>query len=130
MLLVDAAGGVIDYLSAGHVPFVLVAPGEDPRPVDSTAPPLGLLPGVKREAQRLRLVPGATLVLVTDGVTERRLDTIDYGIERLISATTAARASTARDALDALLADNDRFAGGAPAEDDLTIVVIRRQPES
>lgn len=128
MLLLDVAEGTIEYLSAGHVPFLCLEAEGEPLAIDSTGPPLGLLPGITRVAHRRLLPPGAALILVTDGVTERLQGTVEYGMARLLAATASLQGATARDAVDALLADNDRFAAGAKADDDLTVVMVRRRP--
>jgi adenylate cyclase len=71
--------------------------------------------------------PGETICLVTDGVTEavnaggelygrRRLDRILGGL---------GPSATAVEVGEAIRADVGRFAGGAEASDDLTILVVR-----
>jgi len=125
MLLLDTMAGTIEYLSAGHVPFVILAPGIDPLPIDSTGPPLGMLAGMTRDVQRRQLSRGSAIILVTDGVTERTNGTSDYGLQGLVAATAPLHGTSARDAVDALLADCDRFAAGIKADDDLTIVSLK-----
>ena len=63
-----------------------------------------------------------------DGVTERRQGDHDYGVGGLLAAAARMRDMPAQIAVDALLADSDRFAGGIAADDDLTIVVVRATP--
>lgn len=128
LIFLDAATGTFDYLSAGHVPFVYVESSGDPVEIAATGPPMGLLPGMPREILRRSLPKGAALILVTDGVTERRQGDNDYGVGGLLAAAARMRGIPAQHAVDALLADNDRFAGGIAADDDLTVVVIRATP--
>lgn len=125
LIILDAATGTFEYLSAGHVPFVHLDPAGDPVAISSTGPPLGLLPGPAREVHRRSLPKGAALILVTDGVTERRQGDSDYGVNGLLAVAPRMRGMPAQQAVDALLADNDQFAGGIAADDDLTVVVLR-----
>lgn len=69
---------------AGHPPALLVRPNEGhvSRLEEITGPVLGF-PGVHYVAADVQLQPGDTLVLYTDGLIERRGETIDAGIDRL-----------------------------------------------
>jgi len=128
LMFLDPATGTFDYLSAGHVPFVYVDSSAEVVEITATGPPMGLLPGMPREVLRRSLPKGAALILVTDGVTERRQGDQDYGVSGLLSVATRHRGMPAQHVVDALLADNDRFAGGIAADDDLTVVVVRATP--
>jgi serine phosphatase RsbU (regulator of sigma subunit) len=125
LLVVDTRTGTLEYLSAGHVPFVCLVPGETPTLVHSTSQPLGLLPGVPRTSESRPWPAGSALLLVTDGITERQYRGTDYGVDRLLSVTAALEGQSAQRAVDTLIADNDAFAQRTPAEDDLTVVVVR-----
>ena len=74
------------FANAGHLPPLLVEPGQLPQRLgQSAAPPLGtgLMSLVE---QRVDLVPGSLLVLYTDGLVEHRGTDIDVGIESLSAA--------------------------------------------
>jgi phosphoserine phosphatase RsbU/P len=75
---------------AGHPPPVLVAPGESARLLDVK---LGPLLGVRSHAEprsvRIEMPLGGVLLLYTDGLIERRENSLDVGLERLRSAVTA-----------------------------------------
>lgn len=103
---------------AGHPPPVLIAGA--PRLLENTGGlPLGLLNSDYVE-RRIALSAGARLVLYSDGVIEaQRPDGEEYGfagIEQHFADRTASPQS--------LLADVRRFTGGAPLEDDATVVTI------
>jgi GAF domain-containing protein len=99
----DPATGGGSWALAGHVPPLLV-PAEGPhRYVDMpTSPPLGAETmarrhqtsrGTERNADdrpdhRVVLGPGDTLVLYTDGLVERRNESLDEGLARLESTVT------------------------------------------
>jgi sigma-B regulation protein RsbU (phosphoserine phosphatase) len=67
------------------------------------------------------------LVLYTDGIPERMNASGDfygpYRIERLVSRLLD---QSARLVATSVLAEVDAFAGGVPAQDDMTVVVVRR----
>lgn len=62
----------VDLVGGGHPEPMLHVPGEDPRVVPLTGSLLGVLDEPIVDRVQLELVPGATLVLYTDGVIEAR----------------------------------------------------------
>jgi PAS domain S-box-containing protein len=88
------ASGRCDYACAGHVPPVVVSPGEPPALVwDGRSLPLDAhRAGARaREEGSLVLAPGGTLLLYTDGLVERRSRALDAGFEQLLAAVAAHR---------------------------------------
>ncbi|WP_433306337.1 PP2C family protein-serine/threonine phosphatase [Actinoplanes sp. CA-030573] len=70
--------------SAGHPPPILAVPGEPATvTVLPSDPPLGVDAQPRRRTTAVPLPPGATLVLYTDGLVERRGEVIDVGLDRL-----------------------------------------------
>ncbi len=115
----------LTYVNAGHNPALLHRRGAVER-LEATSPPLGALEGLEFPTRELTLAPGDTLVLYTDGLSERRNRHSQFyeetGVENAIKRDGHASA----DALArALVRDNDAFAEGMPPEDDTAIVVIR-----
>jgi anti-sigma regulatory factor (Ser/Thr protein kinase)/anti-anti-sigma regulatory factor len=70
------------------------------------------------------ITPGTSLVLYTDGLVERRRESLDEGLDRLVAVTAACEDRTPEGMASALLA------GLAPAEaiDDVAVVVVRLAP--
>jgi serine/threonine-protein kinase RsbW len=81
------ASGRLRYACAGHPPPILLSPGAAPRylwdgrsvPLDSVA-----IDGPRREGDD-RLAPGGTVLLYTDGLVERRSQSLDVGFELLLA---------------------------------------------
>jgi signal transduction histidine kinase/DNA-binding response OmpR family regulator len=73
----------LTYANAGHLPPLLVVPGQPVRRLTGSAsPPLGVgQPGMVEE--RLELPADALLALYTDGLVERRDSDLDTGIDAL-----------------------------------------------
>ncbi|GAA1961685.1 SpoIIE family protein phosphatase [Kitasatospora viridis] len=79
----DPVSGDCVVSLAGHPRPALLAPdGEVSFPVVGVSPPLGI-GGHPFESTVLRLTPGSSLVLFTDGLVENRSEDIDVGLERL-----------------------------------------------
>ena len=113
------------WSNAGHPPPVLIAPGGGARLLQ--APPdllLGLLPEAARSDHAVTLEPGATVVLYTDGLVERRDAPLQQGLEWLRATLEQLHHLPAEELCDALLARLD----GAP-EDDVALLVLRAHPE-
>ncbi len=74
--------------------------------------------------------PGDLLLLYTDGIIETRGGGADgnseYGTERLLETARANRDASAREIVQAIIGDMEAFADGRPAQDDRTLVVVRR----
>ena len=127
--LLDAVAHEVRYLSGGQAPILhfQAASGECVRH-GPTGFPLGAMAlPVRRAAASIALAPGDLLVLLTDGVFEY----FEPGGEAFGEARVETvlrehhRASTA--ALSARLLDAVRaFARGAPQQDDLTMVLVKR----
>ncbi|MEV5748727.1 SpoIIE family protein phosphatase [Actinoallomurus sp. NPDC052308] len=122
--VIDKAEQKITYSCAGHLPPVLLQPDGTVDLLDqATDPPLGLKPlGTPRPQAERRYASGATLVLYTDGLVERRGEDIDDGIGRLADSVGRHRGLDPEPLADAVLTDLG-VAGGAA--DDTALVVVR-----
>lgn len=94
--LVTAVAGYADattyefiYASAGHPPPLLIEPGREPRVLSCGSLPLGAMADIEYETFRIQSVPGATLVLYTDGAIEHSRDVVE-GEQILIAAAAEA----------------------------------------
>ncbi len=80
----------LSYASAGHLPMLLRCPdGTILRSEEQNGPPLGTGGGL-HVSHTLRLLPGTTGVLYTDGLVERRDEDIDQGLDLLARTLTGA----------------------------------------
>jgi serine phosphatase RsbU (regulator of sigma subunit) len=105
--------------SAGHPPLLL-ATAEDVSFVDDgRGLPLGAVEAADYEDVVVPLEPGATVLLYTDGLVERRDESIADGLTRLAELAEP-RGESARELLDRLLAS-----GLASGEDDVALLVAR-----
>ncbi|MFI0940138.1 SpoIIE family protein phosphatase [Streptomyces sp. NPDC021020] len=121
---VDWRGRTITYSTAGHPPAALVHPGGTVEFLDrATDPPIGADPEPEpRPEAVVGFEPGATLVLYTDGLIERRSEDIDVGLGRLATSLARHREADPESLADALL---DELLPPDGATDDTALVVLR-----
>ena len=94
--------------------------------IETRGPWLGVVPDVRRSAvdDELRLDPGDTLLLYTDGLTEAsNAEGEQFGIERVCAALASAPARSARGVLEHLLSCLRGFT--TSVADDITALVLR-----
>jgi serine phosphatase RsbU (regulator of sigma subunit) len=111
---------------AGHPPPVIASPGQPAAfPPARAAPPVGMgWTGRGLASTVLPIAPGTTVAFYTDGLVERRGESIDAGLERLRSAIT-------HDPPPRVTADlMHRLVGTTITDDDIALVVARRTPAS
>ncbi|MFJ4788370.1 PP2C family protein-serine/threonine phosphatase [Streptomyces sp. NPDC088794] len=121
---IDFDARTITYSSAGHPPPVLVhADGRVEFLDRATDPPLDARPvPVPRPEFRTTYAEGATLVLYTDGLIERRHEDIDTGLTRLADSLTRHRTADPETLADAVLLELLPPGG---ATDDTALVIVR-----
>lgn len=123
----EPGSGRVRWANAGHNAGLVVRSGGTTETLDSTGPPLGLVPGARREGAELHLEPGDLLVLYTDGITEAvDPDDEEYGLERLAGLCSNRRDRPLEELSRALEEDLARFAREVPFHDDRTVVLARR----
>ena len=86
-MVIDANGNRARFASAGHLPPLLMSADRATRFLEHTpAPPLAVAENTSFESWETELNPGDSILLYTDGLVERRRETIDLGLERLREA--------------------------------------------
>jgi serine phosphatase RsbU (regulator of sigma subunit) len=82
-VLYDPEAATIRFVSAGHPPALLID-GTGARYVEGgLSPPLGVLGDCDYTEATQQLPPGATLLLYTDGLVEKRTQSIQDGLDQL-----------------------------------------------
>jgi PAS domain S-box-containing protein len=121
--ILDTRSESLIYSSAGHVPAVLAAADSPPQVLtDARSVPLAVRRDEPRPQATTALTAGATLLLYTDGLVERRDEPIDAGMAH-VAEVIAQTMETPVDAVaDALL---DKLAPAMGYDDDVAIVLYR-----
>ncbi len=133
MTIADPKTGELKYTNAGHNPPLIVRNKEAGNEgafemlEGAGGMILGILPMAAYEEASVSLDPGDVLILYSDGVTEApNLADEQFGEERLAALVGRLRARPAVEIADAIHQAVTDFAEGAPAADDITVVVARR----
>jgi len=115
----DVARHELVLATAGHPPPLLVHDGTADYVDLTIGPPVGVRPAEHYTSTTVAVPRDATVIAYTDGLVERRDESLDSGLERLRSV---AREDTTRTAHD--LADSVVAALADPASDDDTAVLV------
>ena len=118
--LVDVDRHHVTVTSAGHLPPLLMSNGGGTFIHGEVGVPIGVRSGVSYTSTGVDAPPAATLLAFTDGLVERRGETIDTGLARLERLATSHPADL-DDLLDRLITDL-RSDGG---DDDTAIAGLR-----
>jgi phosphoserine phosphatase len=96
----------------------------------SSTPPMGLVPGLVREAPRTNdLAPGDILGLITDGIFEYQNPRREqFGEDRVSELMLKYQHEPMTRLLEKIVQEVERFAELAPQGDDMTMLLVRRLP--
>jgi sigma-B regulation protein RsbU (phosphoserine phosphatase) len=134
--VIDTAAGIVTFARGGHELPLFAR--KDPQTgnflthlIRSEGMPLGLVPDELFSSAIEDMVepflPGETLVLYTDGVTEApNEDEKEYSNARLADVVRALHARSAKEINDGILESVHRFTGGLTQRDDITLVTVKR----
>ena len=118
--------GHLEFINAGHPSPFLLRRGVPEEAFTEGSYPVGLVPEAEYTAVCLKLEPGDTLVLFSDGVTEA-MDPDDqlFGVPRLKQVLTGMTECPLEQIQKTILEYVENFARGARQADDLTLLVVR-----
>jgi phosphoserine phosphatase len=128
--ILDPRAHTLEYTSGGQGPLFLISvEGVESRVANAV--PFAVLPGMVYDPPPpFRFSPGATLVLLTDGFYEAaNPDGEQYGEERVIEFVQRNATLAVTELIEGLQADIEAFTQSCKQADDLTAVLIRRNPE-
>lgn len=119
------ANGEIEIHNAGHCPAVVVGRGGVVR-VESTCLPLGMFRETVSAGTCVQLESGDTVFLYTDGLSEARNESDEYGVDRVLTVVHQQSAREPAELIAACVDDLRTFVNGGPSLDDLTMLALRR----
>ncbi len=131
ILELDLERDELEWVSAGHLPALIVAPDGEIGFLEAVqGVPLGIIRSAAFESSRISFPTGSSVLLYTDGLVERRDESIDEGLERL--RHSAARAISGEEGrladrvysglLEAAMLDS------ATLEDDVALLAVESLP--
>ncbi len=127
--MLDPVRHQVSYLSAGQAPIMhFHARDQHCEFRDACTLPMGIMEDPPTDiSPPIKLAPGDMLVMLTDGFYEYQDGKGDQmGKDRLGETVVRTRDKSAKEVLDALLADVATFAQGAPQLDDVTGLIVKR----
>ena len=119
--------GEVIYTNAGHnPPLVRRSDGNLERLSQRHGPVVGGMEGLTYDESQLRMRPGETFVLYTDGITEA-MDAAGslFSEQRLVEALEAASFDSPESVVRATLERTRQFCGEADQSDDITVLVLQ-----
>jgi serine phosphatase RsbU (regulator of sigma subunit) len=129
--VLDPSSGRLKYCNAGHNPPFLFRASDGGKVVElsGTGIPLGMLEEADWESTEVTLGPGDRLLAYTDGVTDARNEEEEsFGERRLLEVAKANVGGTPLEMRTAVFDEVKQFVGNAPQVDDITLMVMARQP--
>jgi sigma-B regulation protein RsbU (phosphoserine phosphatase) len=118
--------GHLEFINAGHPSPILIRRGTAQEAFTEGSYPVGLVPEAQYTAVCLKLEPGDTLVLFSDGVTEAMdPDEQMFGVARLKELLTGQLECPLEQLQKCVLEAVENFSRGAHQADDLTLLIVR-----
>ncbi len=119
--------GILDYCNAAHTStLILNSNGEMTELEQSHGMPLGLYPNKSYKESRVKLKPGDSIVLYSDGAIEQQnIDNQNFGIDRFCGILNKSAALKPKMIINELNRNIDLFKGEMKQTDDITIMVLK-----
>jgi serine phosphatase RsbU (regulator of sigma subunit) len=124
VLRVEPRRGVVRFASAGHLPPLRVGPGAEAAFVTGgLVPPLGMIADDPVEEAVLTVATGTSILLFTDGLVERRDESLDVGLARLRASAEGIAAVPLESFCDQILEAVE--IDGTEHRDDVAMIALR-----
>jgi serine phosphatase RsbU (regulator of sigma subunit)/integral membrane sensor domain MASE1 len=126
LAICDPLTGIVNWSSAGHT-ALFISPDGEVTELPNCGLPLGVVDDAEfDQGKSVQLVPGATLVVLTDGFSESHNENREMFGERQVAETLVKLRHRSPDEIaDELINDVYQFCGSTRPVDDLTIVIAR-----
>jgi serine phosphatase RsbU (regulator of sigma subunit) len=121
--LVDLKTGHLDFCNAGHNPPVILPEGKFVDVLPNA--PIGLWPGLEYEGESIESIKGCPLFLYSDGLNEAENKAQEqFGDDHLLDLLSNTKFQNARQAVEVMEDEVEKFRDGAEPNDDLTMLGI------
>ena len=122
--ILDTESGRLEIVNAGHPDPIIYDTSNCSHLVSNRNLPLGITNDVQFEVTQSQLVPGDTIILYTDGLTEARSESELFGEDRVIEIIKQLQWASAQDIIKGLVDSAKSFSGGNLL-DDVAIISLR-----
>ena len=127
LCVLDPGAGQLTYCNAGHNPPLLLRADGNVEELSEGGPVLGLPLRIPYRQGQQELRVGDLIAMFSDGVTEAENPAgEEFGTERLAAILAQRRDESSELIISAVNRAVEEWTGGAPAADDVTLVVARR----
>ncbi len=127
--VLDLKTHLLTFCNASHNPPILI-PEDGPCSYLDVIPqvPVGIVDRFSYEEQQINLAPGASLLLYTDGLTERVNNANElFGEDRLLAEASMCKGVDAEQSVTFIKRRVDSFAEGAEQNDDITMLFLNHK---
>jgi phosphoserine phosphatase len=127
--MLDAGAHRVTYHAGGQAPLLWFHAAEGLCEwLDASTIPLGMMPTLRPRASRsFEMAPGDIIGLLTDGIFEYQDRSGElFGEERVGALVIAHGDAPMAGLVERIVSEVEAFAGGAPQNDDMTILLVRR----
>ncbi len=128
--VLDQQTGILTYSNAGHnPPYLLRANSGEVEPLHATGMPIGIEEDAFWDQEQIQLEPGDMLLLYTDGIPDAvNKDGAFFDETQMVEAAMANFDAPAHEIQAAIIDLVFQFAGEVPQIDDITLMVLKRDP--
>ena len=125
--VIDSRTGAMVISSAGHLPPVVAFPGRPAEVAEIEAdPPIGVTDSIARHEATLAVPPGGLVAFYTDGLVERRSQSLTEGIKRLCVAIETATEGGTPSPEHGCITVMRSLIGSAATTDDVALLIVER----
>ncbi len=126
--ILDPNTGRLRYVNGGHEPPLVLRSGQVINQLKATGLAVGAMAGAPFRAADAVLEPGDCLLLYTDGVTDAADAAGNHFSKARLTALAAEFPLAAHETVARVVAELDRHVGRSSPSDDVTLLVVRREP--
>ncbi len=130
--ILDLKTGMLSYANAGHNPPFLLShkSGGTISALTPTGMPVGIDEDASWNLMSVQIDPGDTLLMYTDGIPDaQNLEGALFRERRLIETAQKTFGGSAQEMQMAILNSVEDFVGEASQFDDITLLIIQRDPQ-
>jgi hypothetical protein len=124
----DPTSGALRYVNAGHEPVIVVRAAGSIDLLESTTLPMAMIEEIPLAAAEARLSPGDVMAVYSDGLPEATTNAERFlGLEPVKEVLVDDRTEALPAVRAKVVGMIEKFLAGAPASDDVTLVMLRRR---
>jgi len=121
----DETTRILDYVSAGHNPTLVIRRNGTTRWLEASAPPVGIFAETVYQAQAVQLHPGDLVVAYTDGIVEATNPAgQEWGVDGFLAAIERCRTRHPESIVEGAFAALDEFSGNSQTDDATVLAAL------